>query len=155
MSLLLFCSRAVNSSFNLYNRSAKFAADIFRLWSTEDSWLINDDGVFVNASRFGVSSDKTLWIYSENRLYKKENTTLKKLPILSCVFSYDGNEVCIDDFLEDLRTEIGVPLPVLMAAFTINQNRLYPWSTAAFEAYMRNGDSVKFNGDVKHIPGLT
>jgi len=152
--MLLFCSRAVNKGFDYYGRASKFVNDVYRLWSSEDAWVINGLGVFVNSSNFSVCRSETLWVYSGNRLYRTDGAVLKKLPILSCVFTYDGIEVSMDEFLEDLKTEANVPLPVLMAAFTINQNKLHPWLHSTFEAYLRNGDSVKFEGNQNFIPSL-
>ena len=153
MSLLLTCSWLVNTGFQTYNRGVKVASDIFRLITSDSSWVISENGSFVSTSEFSVGESGNYWIYANNTICKMDGNDIpKKMPFLSCEFKYDDITVSMDDFLEETRCG-EIPFPVLMAAFTIYSKKLLPWPTASFEAFLRNGDQVNFKGDIEKIPG--
>ena len=155
---------------------------VYQVITNEPTWLITPNGVFFNNSLFidGCSSSSgDIWIYSDNLLCygggsgssstsggsgsnsgSGGSTKAQKLPLLSCEFKTDGSTVStvsivsMDDFLEDLRyrgPEIP-PLPVLMAAYTIQSKTVYPWWRGEFTAFTKTGEFVTFTGNVKGIP---
>ena len=146
MSLLLYLSRLVNLGFSTCGRGRKFAEDVYRLVSEDGVWIINSLGVFVNSSQISTEGSG-FWIYSDNIILQPgKQGALKGTPFLSCVFTIDDETYSMDEFLEETRCSPGVPFPVLMAAFTIHQKKLYNWVEADFNAYLRSGDEVKFKG---------
>jgi hypothetical protein len=123
----------------------------------ENSWIINNAGQFVDTKFFktdGNSND--YWVYSNNSLshQTKLDQRMKRLPYLSClVTTKEGVKLSLDDFLEETRCNDGdgLTLPVLMAAFSINQKKLHNWYDASFEAINRDGDPVSFKGDCNNL----
>lgn len=148
MTMLLFFSQVFNSGFNACRRGTKVLQNAYRLAVEESVWYINRDGVFVNSVQI-ASIGEDYWVYDENGVSKVglESAVLKAGPFLSCVFSVGDDTVSMDDFLEETKFVAGTPFPVLMAAFTIYQKKLYNWAQADFTAYLRNGDEVKFKGN--------
>ena len=153
MSLLLLCSWLVNTGHYVYNSSLKFASGVYRLAFTNATWYIMENGVFVNSADFSLAWSEHIWVYKDNIIYYFGNgDNYKKPPLLSCLFTYDDKSISMDDFLEEVRCPPHIPLPVLMAAFTIHQQKLYPWLTSNFEAILRNGNQVNFAGSVIKLP---
>jgi len=152
MSLLLTCSWLVNTGIQTYSRGLKVASDIFRLITSDSSWVISENGSFVCTTDFSVGESGNYWIYTNNTICRMDSNDIpKKMPFLSCEFTYDDLTVSMDDFLEETKS-VEIPFPVLMAAFTIYSKKLHPWLTASFEAFLRSGDQVNFKGDVVKIP---
>ena len=151
MSLLLTCSWLFNTGFQTYNRGIKVASDILRLVTSDNSWVISENGAFVSTSEFDLGDSENYWVYDNNSIVKMNSNDIpKKMPFLSCEFKYDGLSVSMDDFLEETRCS-DLPFPVLMAAFSIYSKKLYPWLNASFEAYLRSGDQVNFKGDILRV----
>ncbi len=131
--------------------------EVYTLLTVEPTWVITPNGGFFSTSAF---TDRCVenWIYRDNLLYRGETAAAQKtqkFPILSCEFRYNGETVVsLDDLLEDLRYKGSVvpPLPVLMAAFTIQSKTVHPWWSAQFTAFLKNGTSVEFRGDVGQLP---
>ena len=147
MTMLLFFSQVFNSGFNACRRGKRVLQMVYRLAVEENTWFINRDGVFVNSQQI-ISVGEDYWVYTDSGVTKVglESAALKPAPFLSCTFSIGDDTVSLDDFLEETKFTPGTPFPVLMAAFTINQKKLYNWAQADFKAYLRNGDEVKFKG---------
>ena len=148
MTTLLFFSQLFNSAFSTCRRAKRVMQNFYRLAVEESIWYINRDGLFVNSSHI-TSVGEDYWVYTENGVSKVgvESVVLKASPFLSCFFSIGDDTIYLDDFLEETKFVPGTPFPVLMAAFTINQKKLYNWAQADFKAYLRNGDEVKFKGN--------
>jgi len=147
MSMLLYLSQLVNFGFSFCSRSRKFAEDVFRLISDEGVWIINSHGMFVHTSQISSAGDDIWWIYKNNCVSRFGwQKGLKGSLFLSCIFTIGDDTINMDNFLEETRCSPGVPFPVLMAAFSIYEKKLYNWPDAEFTAYLRNGDEVKFNG---------
>lgn len=145
MDFLFFGSWLLNNGFDLYKRGTTFFGDVCRLYNNDGAWLIADNGVFINSREFNSCGSYPMWTYFDNSIFCE--SPVKKLPFLSCVFRYNDVEVCMDDFLEKTKASLGVPLPVLMAAFSISEKKLFHWHKATFEAYLRNGDTITFKGN--------
>lgn len=144
MSLLLLCSWTFNKTAELWATSTRFAEGVYRLWLNDGIWFITPDGAFANSNDFTIGDVK--WHYSNNLILNILDTETKRIPFLSCVFKSGDTVVSIDEFLEQTRASAGTPFPVLMAAFCIYSKTLYNWRELEFEAYTRNGDTLKFIG---------
>jgi len=132
--------------------------DVYTLATVEPTWVITPNGEFFNTSGFTDRCDDN-WVYRDTILYRGNDTGLKaqKFPILSCEFTYGETTISLDDLLEEIRYKGTVvpPLPVLMAAFTIHTKSVYPWWSARFTAFLKNGNSVEFRGDIGQLPVST
>jgi len=143
-----------NTGYRLCRRTRRLGGEVYTLLTVEPTWMITSNGAFFSTSVFTDHCEDN-WIYRDNLLYR-DGSVLKtqKFPILSCEFAYGETTVSLDDLLEDLRYRGATvpPLPVLMAAFTIQTKTLHPWWSARFTAFLKNGASVEFAGDTKLLP---
>jgi hypothetical protein len=124
---------------------------MYRVATTESTWLILENGQFYNSSDF--NSNTPFWVYENGLLVGSTHSAderSKKLPVLSCEFTVGEEVISMDDFLEEFRFVGDVPpLAVIMAAFMIQQRNTYAWWNATFNAFLRSGDPVSFGGGSK------
>lgn len=145
-----------NTGYRCCTKTRRLAGDVYTLLTADPTWVITPNGVFFSTAVFTDYCGGDSWIYRDAVLYRNAAaaTAVQKFPILSCEFTYGETTVSLDDLLEDLRYRGSTvpPLPVLMAAFTIQTKTVHPWWSARFTAFLKNGSSVEFNGDTTRLP---
>uniref|UniRef100_A0A6C0DU41 Uncharacterized protein n=1 Tax=viral metagenome TaxID=1070528 RepID=A0A6C0DU41_9ZZZZ len=143
-----------NTAYRCCRKTRRLTHDVYTLLTVEPTWVISPSGEFFSSAVFTDLCSEN-WIYRDSLLYCDGLGKSQKFPILSCEFKHsDDITVSLDDLLEDLRYRGSVvpPLPVLMAAFTIHTKTVYPWRSAHFTAFLKNGTRVEFRGDVEQLP---
>jgi hypothetical protein len=153
MSAYIWLAWFAELGLTVVNKSSRYLSDLYLITFAENSWVISNSGQFIDAKFFKTDANSNdYWVYANNELIHQNNLEgrVKRMPYLSCIFTTKENlRVSLDDFLEDTRCNDGpgLTLPVLMAAFAINQKMLHNWYSASFEAINRDGDKVTFTGD--------
>lgn len=153
MSVYIWVAWFAELGLKVVDKSKRYLSDLYLITFNENSWIISNSGQFVDAKFFKTDDNSTdYWIYGNNMLIhqNKLDGRMKRMPYLSCIFkTKEEHSASLDDFLEDTRCNDsdGLTLPVLMAAFAINQKKLHNWYDASFEAINRDGDKVCFKGD--------
>jgi hypothetical protein len=136
------------------NKALRLGSDIYQLCmrSEQQQWYIMDNGVFATFPTINNNSD--CWSYDGSVLTRNPGIISKKLPYLTFEMKLGEATINMDDFISTTkyRNLEAPPLPVLMAAFSIYSQILYPWSTASFTLFNSNGDLVEFNGSDGKIP---
>ena len=149
-SLFLF-----NSGFFIYNFCSELVSKImntsiqmYRLCTVKPSWYIMDNGQFVDSSIISIFDKSTCWLYEDSLLIKDSSLKSKKLPFLSFEFRFRDLTTNMDDFIEKTKFQavLEPSLPVLMAAFCIEQKIMYPWSKSDFTAFTKMGEQINFTG---------
>lgn len=151
----------INSGFFVYNFCSELVAkiinnsiQIYRFCSVKPAWYIMDNGQFVDSSIISIFDKSSAWLYEDSLLIKDSSLKSKKLPYLSFEFKFSDTTTNMDDFIEKTKFQAvsEPPLPVLMAAFCIDQKILYPWSNSNFTAFTKTGDQIEFTGSSGLIP---
>jgi hypothetical protein len=152
MSVYIWLAWFAELGLTVVNKSSRYLSDLYLITFLENSWIISNSGQFIDAKFFKTDDDSNdYWVYADNMLVhqNKPEGRMKRIPYLSCIFTTKENsKVSLDDFLEDTRCNDvdGLTLAVIMAAFGINQKKIYNWYDATFEAINRDGDKVAFTG---------
>ena len=151
MTVINWLSWLYNLGYDQYGKTSRVIADMYRVATVTPVWMITENGLFFNISDF--TSCGRGWTYENNLLIpsgRGAEERGKKLPVLSCEFTVDGQTVSMDEFLEEFKFVGEVPpLAVIMAAYTIQSKQVYPWWNATFNAFLRSGDPVSFGGGSK------
>jgi hypothetical protein len=157
MSAYIWIAWFAEIGLTIVDKSKRYLSDLYLITFTENEWIISNSGQFIDAKFFKTDNNSSdYWIYGNNMLIhqNKLEGRMKRMPYLSCIFkTKEEHSVSLDDFLEETRCNDcdGLSLPVLMAAFAINQKKLHNWYDASFEAINRDGDKVSFKGDCNNL----
>jgi hypothetical protein len=130
---------------------------MYQIVYLENEWIITPSGQFIDRKFFAFEdTSKDYWVYSENILKYMKNSAdrPKRMPYLSCFFKTDCVIVSMDDFLENTRCNNidKLTLPILMAAFSINEKKMHNWYDSDYEAINRDGDKITFTGKSPTLP---
>ena len=157
MSVYIWIAWFAELGLTVVDKSKRYLSDLYLITFNENSWIISNSGQFIDAKFFKTDAESMdYWIYDNNMLMhqNKLEGRMKRMPYLSCLFkTKEDTSVSLDGFLDDTRCNDcdGLSLPVLMAAFAINQKKLHNWFDASFEAINRDGDKVSFKGDCNNL----
>ena len=154
MLLIQWSAWLFNTCFNRARATRRLCGNLYRTVFVEPTWMITPNGGYFDTANFNSEAGDGLWIYKDNLLYQDITVKKQRIPLLSCEFTYGETTLSLDGFLEDLYYAAGSPppLPVLMAAYTINSREVRPWWTAIFTAFTKTGAQIQFSGDTKVIP---
>jgi len=157
MFLLLWLTKIADFGLIYIEKSKRFLTDLYQITFSENKWIISSSGQFIDSKYFAIEDTyKDYWVYSDNTLthLKVTEGRPKRMPYLSCIFKADGISVAMDDFLDNTRCNNidELTLPILMAAFSVREKKLFNWYTADYEAINRDGDKLTFKGKSVGLP---
>ena len=123
---------------------------VHRVCTVKPTWYIMDNGQFANSSNIVIIDKINSWTYDGSVISKSELCNFKRLPVLSLEFSYDTTLINMDDFIAatKYKADEEPPLAVVMAAFCIKTESLYPWARSKFTGFSSSGNILDFQGDI-------